>query len=56
MDVPFNVTKYEEEKFSQDFERFKELFVKYHDEVKDVLEFARLWKKFTPNAYKYMND
>lgn len=56
MSIPFNVTKYEEKKLGQDFERFKELFIKYQDEVKDVLEFARLWKKFTPNTDKYMNN
>lgn len=55
MEVPFNITKYEEEKFSKDFEKFKKLYVKYKDDIENVLEFARLWKKFTPNANKYMD-
>ena len=52
--VPFNMARYEEEKFNKDYENFKKLYIKYKDEIKDVLEFAKLWKRFTPNASKYM--
>lgn len=57
MDVPFNVTRYEEEKFAEEFDRFKELLAKYWGDKEEILEFARLWNKFTPNSNKskYIN-
>lgn len=45
--VPFNITKYEEEKFDTDFARFQELYKKYNENVKEILEFAKLYEKFT---------
>ena len=54
MSVPFDIIRYEEEKFNKDYENFKKLYIKYKDEIEDVLEFANLWKRFTPNSSKYM--
>lgn len=44
--VPFNITKYEEEKLNTDFSRFQELYEKYNGNVKEILEFAKLYEKF----------
>lgn len=54
MGVPFNITKYEEEKFKSDFNRFQELSSKYKNDIDEVLEFARLYKQFVcVNKNKY---
>ena len=49
MDIPFNITKYEEEKFESDLKRFQELFSKYKDDINEVLEFAILYECFVGN-------
>ena len=46
MSVPFDITRYEEEKFKSDFNRFQELSSKYKNDIDEVLEFARLYKQF----------
>ena len=44
--VPFNVNKYEEEKYETDLERLLELLPKYKDNIDEVLEFARLYEHY----------
>jgi hypothetical protein len=57
MDVPFNASKYHDDKLNSDIERFQELFQKYKGCINEVLEFARLWNRLTANAeYKWTED
>lgn len=43
MDVPFDVTKYENDLFYKEIVRFNELYKKFADDVDDALEFAELF-------------
>lgn len=45
-EVPFNITKHEEEKLNTDFARFQELYKKYSENIEEILEFAKLYEKF----------
>ena len=45
-EVPFNITKHEEEKLNTDFARFQELYKKYDGNIEEILEFAKLYEKF----------
>lgn len=45
-EIPFNITKYEERKLNTEFIRFQELYKKYNENVKEILEFAELYEKF----------
>ena len=46
--VPFNITKCEEEKFTNDLDRFLELLPKYKSNIDEVLEFVKLYERFVP--------
>lgn len=48
--VPFDITRYEEEKFNTDILRFKNLYEKYKDDVDEILEFAKLYNKIVPKS------
>ena len=54
MGIPFDLNKYEMEKFEYEWKRFNELHEKYKDNVKEILEFARLWRLFS--SYSYNRD
>lgn len=46
MGIPFDIARYEEEKFKSDFDRFQELSSKYQNDIDEVLEFAKLYEQF----------
>ena len=54
MGIPFDIIRYEEEKFKSNFNRFQELFPKYKNDIDEVLEFAKLYEQFVcVNKNKY---
>lgn len=46
--VPFNITRCEEERFRDDLDRFLELLPKYKNNIDKVLEFVKLYERFVP--------
>ena len=56
MGIPFDITKYEEEKIESDMKRFQELFSKYKDaNISEILEFAKLYERFVGDRHnKYI--
>lgn len=44
MDVPFNITKYENDMFEKQIEQFMELYPMFKDNWKEALRFAELFK------------
>lgn len=46
MEIPFDVERRAKEKLDYDIRRFFELYIKYRDDVDEVLEFAELYKRF----------
>lgn len=56
MEIPFDIERRAKEKLDCEIRRFFELYVKYMDDVDEVLEFVDLYKKFVPsNRNKYMD-
>lgn len=43
MDVPFNITKYENDVFIGEVNRFLELYPLFEDHLEEALEFAKLY-------------
>lgn len=48
MAIPFDMTRYEEEKLAYDVGKFMGLYVKYGNNVDEILEFADLYRRFCP--------
>ncbi len=46
VEIPFNITKHEEEKLNKDFVRFQTLYQKYNGNIEEILEFAKLHERF----------
>lgn len=56
MDILFDIAKYEKEKLDYELKRFFELYSKYEDDVNEILEFAKLWRKFALNMQSKYED
>ena len=48
--IPFDITKFEEEKFNAEIIRFQYLYEKYNDDIAEILEFANLYNKFVQKS------
>ena len=58
MSVPFDIEKYEKGKLDYELKRFFELYSKYVNDVdvNEILEFAKLWRKFAPKLQNKYED
>lgn len=56
MEIPFDIERRAKEKLNCEVSRFFELYVKYEDDIDNILEFAELYKKFVLNGRNKWTD